>query len=97
MKCVIIKSYNPVREPITKKHIVEILDEYIYTYYLVDDNFDMECLEKYCYTSDDDQYVPSKVFQFYKGEHWILNCVDVDTTKNTWKKELKASYPKLII
>jgi hypothetical protein len=97
MKAIIIKSHNPIREPVTKKDDAETLDEYIYTYYLVDDNFDVDNLDKYCYSSDDDKYDSSKVFQFYKGYHWVLNCVDVDTSKMTWKQELKASYPKLII
>lgn len=88
MKCIIIKSHNPAED---------MLDEYVYTYYLMHDNFNMDNFEKYCYTTDDEEYDPSKVFQFYKGEHCVLNCVNVDTTNATWKKELKKLYNQLII
>lgn len=93
-----MKSYNPQVKPITPIYENETLDEYIYTYILVNDDLDIDRINDYCFKSDDDIcYDGTKFLQLYRGEHWILNCIDVDTTKNTWKKDLKNMYPQLII
>jgi hypothetical protein len=98
MKCIIIKSYNPQRKPIAPLYENEELDEYIYTYILENDDFVLDKINDYCFESDEDTCCDGKKYlQFYRGEHWILNCIDVDTTTKKWKKDIKNMYPQLII